>query len=176
MNKKDLLRLYPDPVLRNKSHLVKNINGVIDELFDCMSEVMYSNKAIGLAAPQLGILKRIIIADVGEGLVQIINPEIIESSRKDKQKEGCLSIPDIEIEIERNERIFVGGIDKSGNEIQKEFKGLLARVIQHEIDHLNGVLIIDYATTIEKYVYRKKLHFLEEIYANHSIHETNNNI
>ena len=145
-----------------------------DELFDCMSEVMYSNKAIGLAAPQLGILKRIIIADVGEGLVQIINPEIIESLRKDKQKEGCLSIPDIEIEIERNERIFVGGIDKSGNEIQKEFKGLLARVIQHEIDHLNGVLLMDYATTIEKFVYREKIHYLEEIYVNRSIHETNN--
>ena len=92
MNKKYLLRLYPDSILRKKSHVVKNIDGVIDELIDCMSEMMYSNKAIGLAAPQVGVLKRVIVADVGEGLVHIINPEIIKFSDKEKLEEECLSI------------------------------------------------------------------------------------
>jgi peptide deformylase len=104
---------------------------------------MYSNRAIGLAAPQVGILKRVIVADIGEELITMINPEIMTGLGQDFMEEGCLSLPNTEVYVGRKKSIFVKYLDKNEKEKEDEFQGLLARVIQHEVDHLDGVLIID---------------------------------
>lgn len=158
------LKLYPDSVLREKALPVDDVNGDISELIDGMAEIMYSYEGIGLAAPQAGVLKRVIIADIGEGLISTANPEILQKEDDEKLEEGCLSLPDIQVEIERKRIISVKGISQQGKEITYELNGLMARVIQHEIDHLNGILIIDYATLMEKYLLRKRLTELKKVY------------
>jgi len=137
------IRLYGDKVLRRKSREVKEMNGEIQKLIDDMAKLMYKNKGLGLAAPQVGILKRVIIADVGEGLVSLVNPKILWRQGKDVMSEGCLSIPEISLEIERSKEVIVEGLNREGEKIQLGAVGLLARVLQHEIDHLDGILIVD---------------------------------
>jgi len=144
MRKKYVLRIYPDAVLRGKSRVVSNMNGQIHDLIMAMKGIMYKNKGIGLAAPQIGILKRIIIADIGEGLLALANPVITTSTGYDNLIEGCLSLPDIGVDVRRNQMIALTGVNPEGEEVKMELSGLLARVVQHEVDHLNGVLIIDY--------------------------------
>lgn len=137
------IRLYGDPVLRRKSREVKEMNGDIQKLIENMAKLMYKNKGLGLAAPQVGILKRVIIADVGEGLVSLVNPKILWRQGKDIMSEGCLSIPGIDLEIKRSKEVIVEGLNREGEKLQLGAVGLLARVLQHEIDHLDGVLIVD---------------------------------
>jgi len=137
------IRLYGDPVLRRKSREVKDINGDIQKLIDSMAKLMYKNKGVGLAAPQVGILKRVVIADVGDGLVSLVNPKILWRQGKDVMSEGCLSIPGINLEIKRSQEVIVEGLNKEGEKVQLGAVGLLARVLQHEIDHLDGILIVD---------------------------------
>ena len=137
------IRLYGDPVLRRKSREVKEINGDIRKLIDNMAKLMYKDKGLGLAAPQVGILKRVIIADVGDGLVSLVNPKILWRQGKDVMSEGCLSIPGINLEIKRSKEVIVEGLTKEGEKVQLGAVGLLARVLQHEIDHLDGILIVD---------------------------------
>ena len=137
------IRLYGDPVLRRKSREVEEVNGDIRKLIDNMAKLMYQNKGLGLAAPQVGILKRAIIADVGDGLVSLVNPKILWRQGKDTMSEGCLSIPGINLEIKRSKEVIVEGLTKEGEKVQLGAVGLLARVLQHEIDHLDGILIID---------------------------------
>lgn len=137
------IKLYGDPVLRRKSREVKEIDGDIRKLIDSMAKLMYQNKGLGLAAPQVGILKRVIVADVGDGLVSLVNPRILWRQGKDTMPEGCLSIPGINLEIKRSKEVIVEGLNKEGEKVQLGAVGLLARVLQHEIDHLDGILIID---------------------------------
>ncbi len=137
------IRLYSNPVLRRKSREVEEVNGDIRKLIDNMAKLMYQNKGLGLAAPQVGILKRAIIADVGDGLVSLVNPKILWRQGKDTMAEGCLSIPGINLEIKRSKEVIVEGLTKEGEKVQLGAVGLLARVLQHEIDHLDGILIID---------------------------------
>ncbi len=144
------LRLYPDSVLRKEANPVKNVDGSVVELLNGMAEIMYSYNGIGLAAPQVGVLKQLVIADIGDGLISLLNPEIIEREGEDKMIEGCLSLPETQVNISRNQSVLVRGIDRNGNESERELIGLKARVIQHEIDHLHGVLIIDYGPNIGK--------------------------
>ncbi|MCA9742073.1 peptide deformylase, partial [candidate division KSB1 bacterium] len=152
---------YPDVVLQRKCLPVNDVDGVIRELMDSMAEVMYTYRGIGLAAPQVGMLWRVIIADVGEGLITLVNPEILQKDGNDRLQEGCLSLPDIEVDVERKHSIFVRGIDANGKEASLELAGLIARVIQHEIDHLNGVLITDYASAKENLLIKRKLKALK---------------
>jgi peptide deformylase len=105
---------------------------------------MYNRDGIGLAAPQIGVMRRLIIADIGVGLLSLINPEILERRGEASLLEGCLSLPSVGVKVTRNESIIVRGIDPAGREVIRDMSGLMARVIQHEIDHLNGVLILDY--------------------------------
>lgn len=140
---------------------MNDVDGVIRELMDSMAEVMYTYRGIGLAAPQVGMLWRVIIADVGEGLITLVNPEILQKDGNDRLQEGCLSLPDIEVDVERKHSIFVRGIDANGKEASLELAGLIARVIQHEIDHLNGVLITDYASAKENLLIKRKLKALK---------------
>ncbi|MCJ7646301.1 peptide deformylase [bacterium] len=137
------IRLYGDNVLRRKSREVKEMNGDIQKLIDNMAKLMYRNKGVGLAAPQVGILKRVIVADVGEGLVSLVNPKILWRQGKDTMSEGCLSIPGINLEVKRSKEVIVEGLNREGEKVQLGAVGLLARVLQHEIDHLEGILIVD---------------------------------
>ena len=153
------LKFYPDPVLRKVASPVIKVNDAIWHLIKKMSKIMYSHKGIGLAAPQLGALERVIIADIGEGLISMINPEILTGFGEDYLEEGCLSLPETVVNIKRQQSVFVRYLDKNENERESELDGLTARVIQHEIDHLNGVLIIDYAPVLD----RLKLNVLNEL-------------
>ena len=151
------LKIFPDHVLRKKAFPVLYMNGEIYELINAMSEIMYKYQGIGLAAPQVGVLKRIIIADIGDGLLPLINPVILEEEEQDNQEEGCLSLPGIQVGITRSHNINVNGFNFDGNEVTIPLNGMLARVVQHEIDHLNGVLIIDHASSEEKRMLDDKL-------------------
>lgn len=137
------LKKYPHPALRKVALPLTVINYSTDHLIKNMTKLMYSNRAIGLAAPQVGILKRVIVADIGEELITMINPEIMTGLGQDFMEEGCLSLPNTKVYVGRKKSIFVKYLDKNEKEKEDEFQGLLARVIQHEVDHLDGVLIID---------------------------------
>jgi peptide deformylase len=142
------IRLYGDPVLRMKSQEVtaeEMLRRDVNLWVSTMVKVMHENKGIGLAAPQIGLLKRIIVADVGsrEGLIVLINPQILSSDGKEVMEEGCLSLPGVYLEVKRAARILVKGMNEKGLEAELELAGLLARVVQHEVDHLDGILIID---------------------------------
>jgi peptide deformylase len=138
------LKIYPDSVLRKVAIPIKEINQATKQLLESMSTIMYENRAIGLAGPQVGVLKRVVIADIGEGLITMINPEILSGFGEDKMEEGCLSLPDTRINVGRKETLFIRYTDINEKEKEIELQGLTARVIQHEVDHLNGVLIIDH--------------------------------
>jgi len=137
------IKLYGDQVLRRKSQEVKEINEEIGKLIDNMARLMHRNKGLGLAAPQVGILKRVIVADVGDGLTSLVNPRIVWRQGRHIMSEGCLSIPGISLEIKRSQEVIVEGLNRDGEKIQLGAVGLLARVLQHEIDHLDGILIVD---------------------------------
>lgn len=138
----------PDPILREKSKPVPKITPNIIKLLDNMADTMYDANGVGLAAPQIGILKRVIVVDVGgddQELFEVINPEIISSSGDQFGAEGCLSIPGLYGDVKRFEKVTVKGLDRNGMEIMIKAEGFLARAFQHEIDHLNGVLFTDIA-------------------------------
>ena len=137
------IRLLDDPVLRKKSKEVTEINDRIKTLLSDMVETMNHAEGVGLAAPQVGILRRVIIIDVGEGVVKLINPEIIEQKGECVDAEGCLSIPDRAGKVNRPEYVKVKYLDEDGKEKTIEGGGLLARALCHEIDHLDGILYID---------------------------------
>ena len=140
-----------NPVLRKKAQPVKVVDSLVGQLLDDMLETMYASNGIGLAAPQVGISKRIIVADIGDeetGPVKMINPRIVERSGNVLGLEGCLSIPNVYGDVERAERVVVKGLDERGKPVVYEAEGLMARVFQHEIDHLDGKLFTDVATNI----------------------------
>ena len=133
----------PDELLRKKSKVVENIDEKVLELIDDMVETMYKNNGVGLAAVQVGILKRIAVVDIGEGPVVLINPEIVYSSGKQIGNEGCLSIPSQFGKVKRPKKIVVKTLDKQGKEQEIEARNFLARAMCHEIDHLDGILYTD---------------------------------
>ena len=142
-----------DNILREKAKPVQNINSNILKLLDNMQETMRNARGIGLAAPQIGVSKRVIIVDIGENgenMVELINPEIISSEGTKTDMEACLSILGVKGEVSRHEKIVVAGLNRHGEKIEVQAEGLLARVFQHEIDHLEGRLFIDMADNIEK--------------------------
>ncbi|EGL82607.1 Peptide deformylase [Caldalkalibacillus thermarum TA2.A1] len=141
---------YPDPVLREKAVEVKRIDERLHRLLNDMAETMYAAEGVGLAAPQVGISKRVFVVDVGDenGLLEFINPEIIVKEGEQIGPEGCLSIPGVNGEVRRAQKIKVRAIDRNGETFELEAEDLLARAIQHELDHLNGVLFIDIAERI----------------------------
>ena len=156
--------IYPNPVLRKEAESVQAIDDDLRKLADEMIDLMYTDDGIGLAAPQVGISKQLIVLDIGEGPIVLFNPKIIElSDEHEPMEEGCLSFPDIRISISRPKRIKVTGMNQEGDTVQFEAEGLPAKVFQHEIDHLNGVLIIDYASSIQRTLIRSKLKKLEKV-------------
>jgi len=156
------VKVYPAPVLRGRAEEVKDIGEETKSLVENMSETMYTYKGIGLAAPQVGISQRVITFDVGEGLVSLINPIILEEEGEEVFEEGCLSLPGIRTDVKRAKRILVKGVDLDGKERELEVDGLLARVILHEVDHLNGTLIIDRVSTIRRRLLEGKIRKLRK--------------
>ena len=137
-------------VLKEICQPVERIDNKIKRLLDNMAETMYEAEGVGLAAPQVGIPIRVVVMDVGNGLIEMINPEIIEREGLVSDSEGCLSIPNIFGEVERSEKVTVSFLNRRGKKQQITGTGLLARCIQHELDHLDGVLFIDRARTIRQ--------------------------
>lgn len=144
----------PDEVLHKKAKEVNKITPNVQKLLDDMADTMYDAEGVGLAAPQVGILKRLIVIDAGDehGLIKMINPEIVESEGEQFGPEGCLSIPGWNGDVRRAEKVTVKGLDREGNELVITGTGLLSRAFQHEIDHLNGVLFTEIADRVYEYV------------------------
>jgi len=139
------LRLFGDPVLKQRAREVETIDGDLVTVVHGMYDTMDLEDGIGLAAPQVGVRKRLFTFDLheGEGPGVVINPEIVERGGEVLSDEGCLSVPGYRFEVVRSERVTMRGLDLDGNEIVMEGDDLLARMIQHEIDHLDGVLLLD---------------------------------
>lgn len=140
----------PDPVLREVAKEVTKFNSNLKKLLKDMAETMYDAEGVGLAAPQIGISKRVIVVDVGDenGLVEMVNPVIVEQSGEQLGPEGCLSIPNLNGDVRRAEHIVVNGQDSDGQPFTVKASGYFARAFQHEIDHLNGILFTDVAETV----------------------------
>lgn len=132
-----------DPVLKEQAKIVTKFDGRIDGLVANMIETMEQEDGVGLAAPQVGISKRVIIVTDEEEIVPLINPEIIEASGESYEKEGCLSVPGFLGMVRRAAKVQVQAVDLRGQKFIMEAEGLLAIIIQHEIDHLNGILFVD---------------------------------
>jgi len=137
------VRVYGDPVLKQIAREVDEVDGSLVRLVDGMVETMYGSEGAGLAAPQVGVQKRLFVYDVGEGPEAVINPTIVESEGEWYHDEGCLSIPGLRLGIVRPDRVHLRGYDLDGEEITIEADEFLGRVFQHEVDHLDGVLMIE---------------------------------
>ena len=155
--------IEPDPILRKKSERLEKVDDDIRKLLNDMLETMYLAPGIGLAAVQIGILKRLIVIDISKEKEKkkplfMINPEILFKSKQTSvYEEGCLSLPGHFAEIERPAECLIKYLDYNGKEKEIQAKGLLATVIQHEVDHLNGVLFVDYLSKLKKDMIIKKL-------------------
>jgi peptide deformylase len=151
---------FPDERLRGESHPVTGVDDEIRRLVDDMLETMYDAPGIGLAAPQVNIFKRVIVIDISEdkSAPQVfINPELLETRGVEVMEEGCLSVPGIYEPVERAEWIRVRALDRNGDVYEKETNGLEAVCIQHEIDHLEGKLFVDYLSSLKRQRIRKKM-------------------
>ena len=155
--------IEPDPILRKKSSLIENVDDQVRKLMDDMLLTMYEAPGIGLAAVQVGILRRVIVIDISKDDQKkkpmfFVNPKITHKSKKTSvYEEGCLSLPGHFAEIERPSECHVNYIDYNGREKELKADGLLATCLQHEIDHLNGILFIDYLSKLKKDMIIKKL-------------------
>ena len=142
------IRRAGDPVLKEKAKPVTKITKTVRSLLDNMVQTMQEADGVGLAAPQVGVSLRVVVIDVGEGLIELINPEIVASEGCETGTEGCLSIPGMYGDVERFTAVTVQGIDRHGAPITVQGSGLLARALQHEIDHLEGILFIERAQSV----------------------------
>ena len=140
------LRLHPDPVLRDVCHPVERFDRWLSDVLDEMLTLMRVHKGIGLAAPQVGITRRLFVAEIQGQPLCLVNPTIVMGSGIDQMVEGCLSLPDVHANVQRNWQIEVQGFDAQGRKRKHRVDGLWARVVQHETDHLDGVLICDKAS------------------------------
>lgn len=134
---------FGNPALKQKCYPVEKINNEINILIKSMADTMYESEGVGLAAIQIGILKQILVYDIGEGLNVLINPKIIKTNGTYEEEEGCLSVPEVRVPVKRYEFIEVEGLNEKGEKVVIKGEGLLARVLQHEVDHLNGKIILD---------------------------------
>ncbi|HSC34373.1 MAG TPA: peptide deformylase [Thermodesulfobacteriota bacterium] len=174
---------YPDPFLRKKCAPVEEIDGEVLELLDDMAETMYGARGVGLAASQIGVDKRVVVIDIsprntradeegegedeeeeeerteyeGPGLIELINPEIISSEGEVIAEEACLSIPGFTSDVKRKQRVVIEAYDREGQLIEIEASELLARVFQHEIDHINGILFIDRLSRLKRELIKRKI-------------------
>ncbi|HUZ21701.1 MAG TPA: peptide deformylase [Acidimicrobiales bacterium] len=137
------IRIFGDPVLRQRASEVAEVDGKLARLAEDMIATMYDAPGVGLAAPQIGVQRRLFVYDVGDGPNIVINPEIVESSGEWSYHEGCLSIPDLAWDVVRPKQVHLVGIGIDGEVLDIEADELLARCFQHEVDHLDGVLLVE---------------------------------
>ena len=153
---------YPDEVLKTKALPVAEVNDEIRKLVDDMAETMYAAPGVGLAANQVGVLKRVVVIDVeytdgAPHLIALINPEIVERVGTCMTEEGCLSLPGVTEEVERAETVTVRALDRDGNPFEMTAKGFLATAVQHEVDHLEGVVLLDRLSFLKKRMLAREL-------------------
>lgn len=164
---RDIL-IVPDPRLKQECEEVAEVNDEIRELLDDMLETMYAAPGIGLAAPQIGVMKRVVVMDVSDDKekpqpLKLVNPEIIwESEETSVYQEGCLSIPEQYADVERPAEVGLRYLDENGKEHEIEADGLLATCIQHELDHLDGILFTDYLSALKRNMILKKVQKLQK--------------
>ena len=155
---------YPEKLLRHKAQPVENIDGELQRFIDDMGETMYRAPGIGLAAIQTGSNRSLLVYDVsppeeGRSLQVLINPRIVsQEGQITSEAEGCLSVPELRADVNRAERILVEGYDRHEKPLRLEAEGLLAIVLQHEIDHLNGVLFLDHLSSLKRQMYKRRRH------------------
>ncbi|MDA8423108.1 MAG: peptide deformylase [Nitrospiraceae bacterium] len=158
------IRMYPDPVLRNKTARVEKIDSSLDRLIDDMVATMHAAPGVGLAANQVGIPLQLAVIDISsrenEGqrhpLLVIINPELLSLEGAVAEEEGCLSIPDYAEKVKRAAKVKVRAQDRTGKPFEIEAEGLLAKALQHEIDHLNGLLFVDRLSPLKKNIFKRR--------------------
>jgi len=146
------IRKYGEPILRQKCRRVARLTSRENTVLSQMAATMYKVQGVGLAAPQIGLDEQLFVADVGEGLIKLANPLILLKDGESVVEESCLSLPDTMVKVRRASRVTVEGWNENEERVRIEGEGLLARVLQHEIDHLRGILIIDYVLPGEKTV------------------------
>lgn len=156
------IRKYPDPILQKKAREVANIDGRVAGLINSMVDTMYAANGLGLAAPQVGAGQRILVMDTdpenrGKDLLKIINPAIVEAAGEITWEEGCLSLVNFTVEMTRAQRILLRGWTLDQKEIEMEAEDLAAVCIQHEMDHLEGTLLVDHISRLKRDLYRKRL-------------------
>ncbi len=161
MSLKDIL-IYPEKRLRKKSQTVEKINKKIQKLLDDLADTMYNAPGVGLAAPQIGENVRVLVVDIStkeeeKSLMELINPAITDSSGTQKSEEGCLSVPGFYGNITRRKKITVEAVNRDGEKFKIEAEDILARVLQHEIDHLDGILFFDKMAKLKKELFIKKI-------------------
>lgn len=146
----EILR-YPNPILKRPSAALLVVGNEERGVLENMAETMYSSHGVGLAAPQIGINKQLMVVDIGDKrLLRLINPSVLKADGKEEMEEGCLSVPGIYINVKRPKKIKIKALNENGREVSFEAAGLLARVIMHEIDHLRGKLIVDHINLIKR--------------------------
>ena len=156
------IKLFGDPVLRMKAKPILRIGAGHREILNQMAKSMYEDSGIGLAAPQVGVSAQLIVIDIGEGLYKLVNPRITKKQGKQAIQEGCLSVPGVCVKVKRAKTVWVEALDEFSQPVNFVAKDLFACVLQHEIDHLRGKMIIDYASILEKLRIKKRLAKLKE--------------
>ena len=157
------IHTYPDSFLKQTAKPVENIDGKLQDIIDRMAQTMYEAPGVGLASIQVGVEKSILVYDIGprdekRELHVLINPKIISNEGEIlSEDEGCLSVPDYRADVKRAESILMEGVDRDGNPLRFDAEGLLAVVLQHEIDHLNGTLFIDRISKLKRELYKKRI-------------------
>lgn len=147
----------PSPILRKKSAKVLNVSDEDRRMLDEMAKTMYLKGGVGLAACQVGIDKQLVVIDIGDGLIKLVNPVIVKKEGCETQEEGCLSVPEATVKVKRAKKVAVEYLNEKGEVIRMAANGLLARVVQHELDHLSGKLIIDYLSPIKRLFFSNRL-------------------
>ncbi len=155
------IKIIGDSVLRKKAKPVTRVTDEHRQILSEMAKTMYDDSGIGLAGPQIGLCAQLIVVDIGEGLYKLVNPVITNKQGKQSIREGCLSVPGISIKVKRAKQVCVQALDENGKPIEIQARDLFACVLQHEIDHLKGKLIVDYATFLEKIKIKRKLAVLK---------------
>ena len=151
------IKVFGDPILRKKAKPVNRVTSEHREILSQMAQSMYEDAGIGLAAPQIGISAQLIVVDIGEGLYKLINPKIVKRQGSQAISEGCLSVPGVCIKVKRSKEVWIEARDENNHLLKIAAKDLFACVLQHEIDHLKGRLIVDYASFLEKLRIKRKL-------------------
>jgi peptide deformylase len=154
--------IWPDPILQQKATPVDEVDDSIRRLLDDMAETMYAADGVGLAAPQIAVGKRVVVIDTSprdpdQKLIHLVNPEIVRMEGRTTFTEGCLSIPGEAEEVERAERVWARALDYRGKPFEIEASGLLAIALQHELDHLDGVLYVDHLSSLKRELIRRRM-------------------